>query len=89
MNEVPPFLWIIICILLFIIIFLIFREVNLWYFRINEHIKNQQEQIRLLRKIAGEPEPISQIQPDNVGFDNLSQAEKIKFILEKKNEAKK
>ena len=51
------------------IIFLlfVFREVNLWYFRINESIKNQEEQIRLLKKIAGEPAEI----PDTTNKEKL------------------
>lgn len=43
-------------ILTIIALFLVFRNINLWYFRINEIISNQQETNRLLRKIAGESE---------------------------------
>lgn len=37
-------------------VFLICREIVCWYWKINKSIKNQEEIIRLLKKIAGEPE---------------------------------
>ncbi len=37
-----------------IVVFLIFRQVNLWYFKINESIELQQETVRLLKLISGE-----------------------------------
>lgn len=46
--------------------FWIFREVVCWYWKINEAIKNQKEQIRLLRKIAGEPEIKEEILTEEV-----------------------
>lgn len=39
---------------IFAIMFFAFRWINLWYWKINDSIKNQEEQIRLLKKIAGE-----------------------------------
>ena len=39
-----------------IILLLIIRPLNLWYWKVNERLDNQKEQNRLLRKIAGEPE---------------------------------
>ncbi len=50
---------VIITIAILIIVFFISREINLWYWKINEFRKGQDEQTRLLRKIAGEPEPES------------------------------
>lgn len=37
-----------------IVVFLLFREVNLWYFKINESIELQRESVRLLKIIAGD-----------------------------------
>jgi hypothetical protein len=37
-----------------IVVFLLFREVNLWYFKINESIELQRESVRLLKLISGE-----------------------------------
>ena len=37
-----------------IIIFFASRKINFWYWRITDSIQNQEEQIRLLKKIAGE-----------------------------------
>jgi uncharacterized membrane-anchored protein len=37
-----------------IVVFLLFREVNLWYFKINESIELQKETVRLLKVISGE-----------------------------------
>ncbi len=36
------------------ILFFVLRGVNLWYWKINDLKKDQEEQIRLLKKIAGE-----------------------------------
>lgn len=47
---------VIIAILFAIIIFILIRELVCWYYKINKSIKNQEEIIRLLKKIAGEPE---------------------------------
>ena len=33
------------------IIFFAFRWVNLWYWKINDSLKNQEEQIRLLKEL--------------------------------------
>lgn len=50
---------VIITILFAIIIFILIRELVCWYYKINKSIKNQEEIIRLLKKIAGEPqEPV-------------------------------
>lgn len=43
---------------LIIAVFFLGRALFLWYFKVNDIIKNQNEQNRLLRKIAGEPELI-------------------------------
>ena len=37
-----------------IVIFLLFRSINLWYWKIDVRVKNQEEIIRLLKKIANE-----------------------------------
>lgn len=36
-------------------IFILCRELICWYWKINQQVENQQEIIRLLKKIAGEP----------------------------------
>lgn len=38
-------------IVLFVGIFLVFRNVNCWYWKINENVKNHEEIIRLLKSI--------------------------------------
>lgn len=35
-------------------LFFLSRWINLWYWKVNDFQKGQQEQIRLLKKIAGE-----------------------------------
>ena len=37
-------------------VFIASRYINLWYWKIDDFQKGQQEQIRLLKKIAGEKE---------------------------------
>lgn len=37
-----------------IMLFIVFRQVNLWYFRINEAVEILKRQEKLLQKIAGE-----------------------------------
>ncbi len=37
-----------------VVVFLLFREVNLWYFKINESIELQRECVRLLKLISGD-----------------------------------
>lgn len=36
-----------------IVVLLLLRELNSWYWKINERVRNQEEIIRLLRRIAG------------------------------------
>jgi hypothetical protein len=48
-------------ILLIFLLFLLFRMAILWYVKIPERIKNQEEIIRLLKKIVGEKEVISDL----------------------------
>lgn len=55
-NGNPDWFAMVMALAVFIIVFFISREINLWYWRINDSIKNQEEQIRLLKKIAEEPE---------------------------------
>lgn len=40
----------------FLLILIALREVVCWYYKINERIALQKETIRLLKKLAGEPE---------------------------------
>lgn len=40
----------------FVVLFFVIRELMLWYWKVNTMVQNQQEQIRLLKKIAGENE---------------------------------
>lgn len=59
-------------IILALVIYLALREVNCWYFKINEMLKQQQETNRLLRKIAGEqdePEQPAQEINENTPID--------------------
>lgn len=44
---------IVIALILIILFFLLLRSVNLWYWKINTLIKNQEETNKLLQKIAG------------------------------------
>lgn len=48
----------IIIVLLFVVtpLFFLSRFINLWYWKIDDFKKGQEEQIRLLKKIAGEEE---------------------------------
>lgn len=43
-----------IIILVLVIIFFICRELICWYYKINKMVSNQEEMIRLLKKMAGE-----------------------------------
>lgn len=52
-------------------LFFIVRGINLWYWRVDERISNQKEIIRLLRKIAGEPEPEKPVKKENEDEDWL------------------
>jgi len=52
-GNVDAFL-VVIVIAVLIIVFFVSREINIWYWKINEFKKSQDEQIRLLKKIAGE-----------------------------------
>lgn len=47
-----------------LLVFIILREVFLWYWRIPTLIKNREEQNRLLRKIAGE-DPLEEKKPES------------------------
>jgi hypothetical protein len=40
-----------------VFVFILLRDVFLWYFKINVRIKLMEEQSRLLRKLANESEP--------------------------------
>ncbi len=53
-NGNTDWFFVIIAIVVLIIIFFVSRGINLWYWKINDSIKNQEEQIKLLKKIAGE-----------------------------------
>lgn len=53
-NGNTDWFLVVIAIAVLVIVFFISREINFWYWKINDSIKNQEEQIRLLKKIAGE-----------------------------------
>lgn len=57
-GEVPPFVLFVLYIVLIVAVFLICREIVCWYWKINKSISNQEEIIRLLKKIANEPEDV-------------------------------
>lgn len=57
---------IIISIAVLVIVFFVSREINSWYWRLNDSIKNQEEQIRLLKKIAGEKETEDDKSTENI-----------------------
>jgi len=42
----------ILVIAIFIVLFIVLRKVNLWYWKIDDSIKNQEEQIRLLKELT-------------------------------------
>lgn len=46
--------------LICVIIFIVCRELPCWYYKINKMVSNQEEMIRLLKKMAGEEESDSQ-----------------------------
>ena len=53
-DSGSSFMNIIIAIIILVIIFLVCREIVCWYWKINKTISNQEEIIRLLKKIAKE-----------------------------------
>ena len=72
---------IILVILILILFFIVFREVACRYWKINERIKNQQEIIRLLKKIANE-DNIVELPNDNKLKKNSSNLfSSIKFMI--------
>ena len=48
------FMTIVLVVVLIVAVFLLCREIVCWYWKINKVIANQEEIIRLLKKIAGE-----------------------------------
>lgn len=46
--------YVLMILLIFFIVFIICRELICWYYKINKMVKNQDEVIRLLKKIANE-----------------------------------
>lgn len=53
------------------VVFLVFREFFTWYFKQNQIVKQNDEIIRLLKKIANEPE--KSIDTDSNTYENLLQ----------------
>lgn len=51
-NYGPSFITIILSILIMVGLFLLFREVLCWYWKVNKMVQNQEEIIRLLKIIA-------------------------------------
>lgn len=49
------FIWnLFIIVFVLVVVFLVCREIVCWYYKINKMVSNQEEIIRLLKKIAGE-----------------------------------
>ncbi len=72
---------IILVILIFMLFFIICREILCRYWKINERIKNQQEIIRLLKKIANEDNMV-ELPSDNKLKKNSSDLfSSIKFMI--------
>ena len=53
-------------IIVFVLLFLLLREVNMWYWKINERISLMQEQNDLLRKLISQS-----ASPERVASDNM------------------
>lgn len=53
-------------IIVFILLFLLLREVNMWYWKINERISLMQEQNNLLRKLISQSDS-----PEKAASDNM------------------
>ena len=76
---------IIIFFIIFVIIFLIMREVNLWYFKINKKIELQEETNRLLKQLVEEKTKKNNTQiPNNISSEeetNVNDPEVLRKII--------
>lgn len=76
---------IIIFFIVFVIIFLIMREVNLWYFKINKKIELHEETNRLLKQLVDEKVKKNSITiPNNLSSDeetNVNDPEVLRKII--------
>lgn len=76
---------IIIFFIIFVIIFLIMREVNLWYFKINRKIELHEETNRLLKQLVDEKvKKNNTIIPNNISSEeetNVNDPEVLKKII--------
>lgn len=84
MKEIGT-LQIIIFFIVFVIIFLIMREVNLWYFKINKKIELHEETNRLLKLLVYEKVKKNNISiPNNISSDeetNVNNPEVLRKII--------
>ncbi|WP_218050042.1 hypothetical protein [Bacteroides faecis] len=72
---------IILVILIFILFFIICREILCRYWKINERIKNQQEIIRLLKKIANEDNMVELPSDNKLKKNSSNLFSSIKFMI--------
>ena len=76
---------IIIFFIIFVIIFLIMREVNLWYFKINKKIELHEETNRLLKQLVDEKVKRNNITiPNNISSEeetNVNDPEVLRKII--------
>ena len=76
---------IIIFFIIFVITFLIFREVNLWYFKINKKIELHEETNRLLKQLVDEKVKRNNITiPNNISSEeetNVNDPEVLRKII--------
>lgn len=63
MDSTSLAVFLIIGIGFFVLFFMVIRGLTLWYFRINEHIANQERIISLLTTIANQGTPLASIAP--------------------------
>ena len=64
-NYGPSFITIILSILIMVGLFLLFREVLCWYWKVNKMVQNQEEIIRLLNVIASKMQEEKHKEADN------------------------
>lgn len=72
---------IILVILIFVLLFIICREILCRYWKINERIKNQQEIIRLLKKIANEDNMVELPSDNKLKKNSSNLFSSIKFMI--------
>ncbi len=55
-----------------LVVFLILRNIMLWYWKVPDIVKNQQEQIRLLKKVVDEKNLTKSFKCGSCGFDVIN-----------------